>query len=147
MPPRRSQAGFTLLEVLVAFVIVALALGVMFGGVLGGMRAGTVATHTQEALAIARSRLASATSAIRNGAVPGLRAQGDEGSGYRWTVQVSAAGSATLPRADALLGGSTQAPTATLYRITVAVAWAFDGAPRSVRLDGAATTLQPPPRA
>ncbi len=142
----RSQAGFTLLEVLVAFVIVALALGVMFDGVLGGMRAGAVATHTQEALAIARSRLAATASAIHGGSVPGPQEGGDEGSGFHWTVQVGVAGIATLARANSLLGGSQQAPKATLYRIAVAVAWAFDGAPRSVRLDGAATGIQPPPR-
>ena len=143
MRPRRSEAGFTLLEVLVAFVIAALALGVMFDGMLGGMRAAAVASHTQEALAIARSRLAGAAAAVRGGPVPGPVAQGDDGHGFHWTVQVAAAGSATLARANNLLGGSQRAPTATLYRITVAVAWASDGAPRSVRLDGAATTLQP----
>lgn len=142
----RSQAGFTLFEVLVAFIVVALALGVMFGGVLGGMRSAAVATHTQEALAIARSRLAAAAGAIHGGGTPEPRAQGDEGSGFRWTVQVSAAGSATLARKASLLGETGGAPLATLYRITVAVAWALDGGPRSVRLDGAATVFQPLPR-
>lgn len=146
MRQARSQDGFTLLEVLVAFVIVALALGVLFDGVLGGMRAAAVATHTEEALAIARSRLAAATSVIHAGSTPQLRAQGDEGSGFRWTVQVDAAGSTTLARANSLLGGSAGAPQATLYRISVAVAWASDGAPRSVRLDGAATAIQLPSR-
>ncbi len=147
MRPNRSQAGFTLFEVLVAFVIVALALGVMFDGVLGGMRAAAVASHTEEALAIARSRLAGTAATIRGGAAPAPQTTGDDGHGFHWSVQASVAGTATLARANALLGGSQQGPRATLYRITVAVAWASDGAPRSVRLDGAATALQSPPGA
>lgn len=144
MRPPRNQAGFTLLEVLVAFVIVALALGVTFDGVLGGMRAAAVASHTEEALAIARSRLAATVATVRDGLVPGPQAEGDEGHGFRWTVQVRAAGGATLAHRNSLLGGSQRAPRATLYRITVAVAWASDGALRSVRLDGAAAAMQAP---
>ena len=147
MPPPRSQRGFTLLEVLVAFVIVALALGVMFDGVLGGMRAAAIATHTQEALAIARSRLAAVVGAIHGGGVPGPQSTGDEGSGFHWTVQVRASGSATLARAQSLLGGAEAAGQATLYSVTVAVAWALDGAPRLVRLDGAALAIKMPPQA
>lgn len=147
MRPPRRQAGFTLLEVLVAFVIVALALGVMFHGVLGGMRAAAVATHTQEALAIARSRLAAVTGAIRNGSPPGPQSSGQEGSGFVWTVQVHPAQSVKLAKPESLLGGNDQPPRATLYDVTVAVAWASDGAPRLVRLDGAAVAIQAPPRA
>jgi general secretion pathway protein I len=55
---RRSNAGFTLLEVLVALVIFALAFGVLAQIIQTGLRQSTVAESTAAATSLARSQLA-----------------------------------------------------------------------------------------
>src|SRR5918997_799427 len=55
---RGGEAGFTLLEALIAFAIAAFALAALLQGALTGLRAAHTATRTEEALARARSRLA-----------------------------------------------------------------------------------------
>jgi general secretion pathway protein I len=130
---RRREHGFTLLEVLVAFVIAALALGVMFEAALGGLRASDTASHYQEALSLARSHLASASAA----ALAGREISGDDGRGFRWTVRIRPVGTVTLPRgADEDPSQGPQAQT-TLYAISVTESWRGDGGERQVRLDSA----------
>jgi len=133
--------GFALLEVTIALVIALLALGALFHGALGGLRAARVATRTEEAVALARSRLAIAEAAP----VPGLH-EGDEGSGFRWRVQVRPDGVARRPTGG--LGGPP-GPDAlvTLYDITVWISWPDGETSREVRLDSAklvTTTAKPP---
>ena len=132
----RDERGFTLLEVLVAFIIAALALGALYQGTLGGLLAARVAGQTQEALSRARSRLAE----IGHGAP--LRAgeqQGDDGGGYRWRLRIAPIATAPLARGDAAT--VARGPRAALYAVTVWIGW--DG--REVRLDGAAVAAAPPP--
>lgn len=137
---RPGSRGFTLLEVLIAFVIAALAIGVMIDGIVGGLRSASTAAHTQQAVALARSRLAAASAAIIAGVPPQANQSGDDGA-FRWQVSMTAAGSASLPRPDAPPGQTVQGPRATLYAIKVLVSWKLDGAARQVRLDGASVGL------
>ncbi len=65
---RRRQAGFTLMEVLVALVILGLALGAVMEAVSGSLAGREGARAMAEAVAFARSRLAEAL------AQPGLLA-------------------------------------------------------------------------
>jgi general secretion pathway protein I len=113
----RAERGFTLLEVLVAFVIAALALGVLFRGTLGGLRVAQVAGHYEEAVSRAQSRLAALTP---DSLTPGDR-QGDDGNGFHWQVRISPV--ATAP-----------AGSPTLYAVNVGVSW-VDGSRRMVELD------------
>ncbi len=138
---RRRAGGFTLLEVLVAFIIAALALGVMFDGVLGGMRAAAAAAHTEAALSLARSRLAETLAALQSGAVTAVSdQQGDDGHGFHWAVRVRPGASVELPSAGpgSGLGGDRgqPVPRVTLYSVAVAVGWGMDGGHRQVQLDG-----------
>ena len=48
-PDRAAQSGFTLLEVMIAFVIAALAIGALFGGTVSGLNATSVAARYDEA--------------------------------------------------------------------------------------------------
>lgn len=137
----RRERGFTLLEVLVAFVIAALALGVMFDGVLSGLRAGEVAARTQEALAIARSRLAAVSAAVATGGPPSPHQEGDEGAGYHWTVVVQPSASVMLAGVNDAVQGNMKPRPVTLYGISVAVAWTVDGQRRLVVLDSARAAL------
>lgn len=130
---RETQRGFTLLEVLVAFVIAAFALGVMIEASLGGLRAAATASRYQEALSLARSRLAAAGV----GSLADREQSGDDGHGFHWMVRIRSLGTVALsPGPTAALAGKS-GPQATLYGITVTETWQDDGRDRLVRLDSA----------
>lgn len=135
---RRGSRGFTLLEVLVAFIIAALAMGVMFGAILGGMRSAIDAGRVEEALSLARSRLALAGYAVATGAAPPGEQTGSEGRGYRWTVTTAPAGEVAMPRsateATGIVNGNQNRPRAVLYAITVIVSWPGPARAHEVRL-------------
>jgi general secretion pathway protein I len=84
----RSEAGFTLLEVMVAFAIAALASLVLFRGGLDGAANARAAARTEEAITRAESRLASV------GTLTPLRAgtfNGDDGGGFAWRLVIAPA--------------------------------------------------------
>jgi general secretion pathway protein I len=115
---QRSQAGFTLIEVLVAFIIAALALAVLFSAGVDGLRSSSLSAQYQEAIARARSHLAAAVDASQ----PGDR-QGDDGGGFHWHVR-------TVPLAHIVAPSGP----ATLLSVSVAISWGH--APgRRVELD------------
>jgi general secretion pathway protein I len=119
--PRRAS-GFTLLEVLVAFIIAALALGVLFEGSISGLKSARLATHYEEALSRARSHLA--VLMVQNG-FQARRQSGDDGGGFRWQTQVT-------PLAVAAVPGLKIRPV--LYALRVTISWQMDGGRRSVTL-------------
>ncbi len=107
----RREAGFTLLEVMVALVIAGLALGVLFQGSLGGLRTAGSAGQVQEALSRAQSRLAALGRA--GGLVPGT-AEGEDGGGFHWRTQVT--------QLDVLPPGQDRTlPRAALFALEVSV--------------------------
>ena len=110
------EAGFTLLEALIAFAIAALALSALLQGALAGLRATQAASRTEEALARARSRLA----ALEAAPVAPADRRGDDGGGFAWRLRV-------VPVQTS--GGLT------LYGVTVAVGWRDGDTPREVRLE------------
>jgi general secretion pathway protein I len=108
----RAQAGFSLLEVLVAFVILALvatALFRLFGGALGN--AG-IAEDASRAVLVAQSRLDAARTELR--ADSGVE---DDGR-IAWSTRVEPWESADTPAA---LGTATQVIATQLYRVSVEV--------------------------
>jgi general secretion pathway protein I len=117
-PGRRAQRGFTLLEVLVAFAIAAVALGVLVDGTLTGMRGARLAARQEEALSHARSRLA----ALGQGEdlTPGENS-GDSGGGFSYRRRVSRV-------------ATTQAADTALYEISLSIGWVEDGRTRTVQL-------------
>ena len=123
--------GFTLLEVLVAFLIAALALGVLFRAAVEGQTESGIAARYQEALSRARSHLAAeAAGPPRAG-----DQSGDDGGGFRWrlrTVQLQEG--APTPNG----------PAPALFAVGVAVSWAAGGRERSVQLDTRRVGLAPP---
>src|SRR3712207_6732526 len=110
------NAGFTVLEGLIAFVILALALAALLQGSLAGLRATQSAGRIEEALARARSRLATLEGIP---IVPGDQ-RGEDGGGFTWRMRI-------VPEATA--GGLT------LYAVSVAVGWRDGGTPHEVRLE------------
>jgi len=125
----RADAGFTLLEVMIAFAIAALALGTFYGGVAGGVRTAGVAAHYEAALARAQSRLAATGGAAR--LIPG-DTSGDDGGGYTWRVQIRQTASA--PFAGLPPDAARTAPRAALFALSVTIAWNMDGGERRVTL-------------
>lgn len=113
-----GDRGFTLLEVLVAFVIAMGALALLSRVGLDGLRGATLSGRYQEAVARAQSHLAGV------GANPPLGdRQGDEGDGFHWRVRVMRRASTALPQGKA----------ASLLAISVGISW---GVPqRTVELD------------
>lgn len=133
----RRERGFTLLEVLTAFVVFALTLAALLQVFSSGLRDAQLADEYARAVMIAQSKMdeATATEALEEG-----RAGGEEAA-FRWAVQVSPYDEkAESPEA-------MQAPElllrVRLLRIDSEVAWqAADGRERKVRL----ATLQAAPK-
>ena len=119
---RGGSAGFTLLEVLVAFIIAALAVGALLEGAAGGLRNARVAAHTQEAVARAQSRLAAVSAALQAG-----EQSGDDGGGFLWRASVVPGAAVVVPRQQG-------AERTVLYAVTVVVSWRLDGGSRQVVL-------------
>ena len=81
----RCQSGFSLIEVLVAFSITAVALGILFQIYANGTTASILAENYTEALVIAESKLAG-VSVFQ--AIDGLGMQGRELEKYDWEIRV-----------------------------------------------------------
>jgi general secretion pathway protein I len=83
-----AEAGFSLLEVMVAFVIAALASIVLYQAGFNGAAETATAARYQEAMVRAQSRLASI------GVLTTMQPEqlsGDDGGGYRWQVRIQTA--------------------------------------------------------
>lgn len=112
----RGERGFTLLEVLVAFVIATLALAALYQGTLAGLTVSDAAGQKGEAVSRARSRLAAIG---RAGPVTAGEQSGDDGGGWRWQVRIVPVGVAPVARGDA--AEMARGPHVALYSVTVTV--------------------------
>jgi general secretion pathway protein I len=121
---RARARGFTLLEVLVAFAILAVALVVLFRAFGTGATNARLAEEYTVATLHAESVLAAA--GIETPLQAGT-AEGDLPDGYRWRAVVAPAAADRAPdplSADPLAG--------LLYEVAVTVTWRKDGKTRSV---------------
>lgn len=117
------QTGYTLIEVLVAFMILTLALTVLLRIFSGGLRNVSVSSDYATATLIAESRLAAA--GIDIPLTPG-ETSGTEGERFEWTVNVQD----YLPWP----GYRSAARGVDAYRVTVTVEWPNGNNTRSVGL-------------
>jgi general secretion pathway protein I len=126
-----GQSGFTLLEVLIAFVIAALAMGALFGGTVAGLDATSVAAKYDEAISLARSHLAS----IGHGAaIAQQETSGAEGEGFTWHLRIREAGTRQLALSDQDRANDIKPTKAVLYDIIVTESWKAGGRERHVSL-------------
>jgi general secretion pathway protein I len=130
----RRNAGFTLLEVLVAFTIAAMAAIVLFKTAGIGLVSTKVAGRYEEATSRARSHLEALGQDARP--IEG-ELRGDDGDGYRWRLAMVPVGTTKPPRSDA--GDDETARPAppgplTLYAVTVGISWSENGRTREVVL-------------
>jgi general secretion pathway protein I len=119
-------SGFTLLEVVVALAITALALVGLFRAGSDGLFAADTASRTEEALQRAQSRLAALG---RNAALLQGDFEGDDGGGYRWRLRVQQVAARQGPTP-----GAGPAATMTLFDVEVDISWLSRGRDRAVAL-------------
>lgn len=119
----RQYAGFSLLEVLVAFSILAISLGVLLTLFSTGMRNASVTRDYSQAVIIAESKLSEIDAALE--LQPGEQS-GIVSERYRWRTEVS----------DYQWDKPALSPTPKLraLQITVTVSWGESANPRSVAL-------------
>ncbi len=116
------QRGFSLLEVLVAFAVFSLALGVLFQIFSSGLRSADLARAYSEAVIIAESRLAvfSGDAPIEAGSEQGVVADK-----YHWSTSIT-------PYDPEIDGGVPEGLEA--FQVSVRVSWG-EGNEREVALD------------
>lgn len=119
-----SQRGFTLLEVLVAFVITALALGALYPIYVKGAAALDLARDYPLALSIAQSKLAEAT-------LPDVPQQGRELDRFDWNLSTQTYINVSLDDVSSL--------SYTLLLVEVSVRWRNRGKTHETALQ----TLKP----
>lgn len=117
MKPRGPQAGFSLIEILVAFAILAVSLGVLLQIFSRGTSTTIATAQYSRAIALAEARLAAVGSAIplKEGST-----SGEPEDGFAWEVVVAAV---ELGDTAAEPGLSSSEPMAKAYRTTVSVLW------------------------
>jgi general secretion pathway protein I len=115
--------GFTLIEVLVALVVLSLALAVIFSGVSEALRSRRAALHYQQAMLLAESKLASIglETPLQEGEF-----SGDFSDQFHWRALVT-------PYHEEGREEPDQAPVRALV-VTVTVLWGPAGDERSVSL-------------
>lgn len=119
MRPARTQRGYTLIEVIVAFALLALGLTLLLGTLSGATRqvrwsadAGRAALHAQSLLD---------TVGITEPLQPGRRDGDFEDGRYRWTLAIT-------PWQDPALANVPQSPgDRRLYELDMAVRWGAAG--------------------
>ena len=120
--PRSRQSGFSLLEVLVAFTVFALIVGVLLGVFSGSQRAAATVQGYTAAVMVAEARLAEAAADRPYQD----RSESGEEHGIKWTVRVE--------RYEEDWGDNHQ-PTVEPYRLEVTVTWPDGARTREYRLE------------
>lgn len=115
----RTERGFTLLEVLIAFTIAALALGLLFRAASGGLLSVETAGKYEEAVSRARSHLAAIGG---DTALAPTDSNGDDGGGYRWHLRIT-----PEARGQSEPNGP---PPPILYAVVVSISWRDAGRDR-----------------
>ena len=105
---RRSNHGFTLLEILVALVIFALAFGVLAQIMQTGLRQSAVAQSSAAATLLAQSELARVGVEVP---LQAGQAEGETEDGMRWHTAIE------------LLEGPSEYQSLATYQVQVIVAW------------------------
>lgn len=117
------QTGLSLLEILVAFSIMAMALGVLYRATGGSVRSVAAIESTQRAASLAQSLLA-----LRDAVPSAGWADSGETAEFSWKI-----GSSPYPTSV------TQANVPPLHEVVVDIQWADAGVVRSLSV----TTLRP----
>ena len=116
---RGGERGFALLEILVAFVILALGLAAILGGVSTAIRADARTQASRSVLRVAQSRLEAA--GLSEALAPGHR-EGRVGNKYVWRQTITAVPFGAVARdADATKPGPPIAGAVAAFWVEIAV--------------------------
>jgi general secretion pathway protein I len=124
-PGRTLSAGFTLIEVVVALAIAALALSALMAAASTGLDNATLAGRYIEATRRAQSLLAQ--SGVTIPLRPGEQS-GDDGGGFSWHVRIS------QPLTRAAAPESSNLPPLGLYTVQVTIGWRSGATTKNVSL-------------
>lgn len=130
------QAGFSLLEILVAFSIMSLSLGVLLRIFAGGGHIAATADEYSRAILTAESLMAGI--GIETPLKPGVT-QGQLPDGYRWDINVY-----PYPLDQGLLGGESQIGFKP-YWVELTVEWGDEEDPRAFNLTSLRLIPDKPP--
>jgi general secretion pathway protein I len=122
----RRDAGFTLIEVVVAVALAALALVALFQAGSAALQTSGEATRLEVAVDRAQSHLAGFADA---GAIAQRESEGDDGDGYHWRLTANPTGLLPAEAPD------KAAPAPRLYSISVTISWGSGRHQRSVQLE------------
>jgi len=125
---RHAEAGFTLLEVLVAFAITVPALALLYRQGVVSMGVTQTAAAYQEAISRAQSHLDALSD---DGLVPGER-DGDDGNGFSWRTRIAPIAATAPPRPAPR--ASPYARGTSLFAVVVEISWAGTSGPRTLTL-------------
>jgi general secretion pathway protein I len=120
------DSGFTLLEVVVALAVAALAVVGLFHAASGGLLAVSTAGRVEEAVQRAQSHLAAVG---RSAALIQGEFTDDDGGGYHWWLRARPVASRPVAAQD---GNPTA--SVTLFDVEVAISWPGRSGERSVVL-------------
>lgn len=122
------QSGFTLLELVLAFVLLATALGLTVGVISRGLRQMQWSTHATEASLYAQSKLDAL--GVLERVTPGSE-RGEFGDGaYRWRQEIREVPDPAVPETDH--AAPAPLPTSVLYRVSLDVSWGDAGAAQTL---------------
>lgn len=116
------QQGFSILEVLVAFVIMSLSLAALYQSVAGSLRSVDVAEHYVRATLLAKSLSARQSSVIAEG----MDLSGDTEDDFHWRIR-------SIASSDILDLNGQEELGEGLVPVEIEVSWG-QGAPRAVRM-------------
>lgn len=128
----QRHKGFSLLEILVAFSIMAIALTVLLRIFGSGVNNAVISEEYTLAVQIAESLMA------RTGVETALEAgesQGTEGDKYDWQVTINPSAPASARRSLKDKDQDQQTPAPELMSVRVRVSWGEEEQPRSVELN------------
>ena len=145
----RRQRGFTLLEIILAFALMSVGLGILVAILSGGLAQVRTAGDATEATLHAQSLLDQL--GVLEPIEPG-REQGEFDRGrYRWDLEVTEAED-PAPRTESAEGfapletvGLQPAGAPVLYRIQLDVSWGEDDVPRTLRFSTLRARYPSPP--
>lgn len=123
----RGERGFTLLEVLVALAIAALALSVLFRTGSDGALSVQTAAGYEEAVSRAKSHLAALN---RDTGLLEGESEGDDGGGYHWHLRVTPVAASKPPKGAHPVAGERALPLVTLYTVELGISWRAGGKER-----------------
>ncbi len=120
MADKESDSGFMLIDVMIAFAIIALAAATLYRGTVTGLQLTSEAANYEEAISLIKSHLAEIGC---GGPISTQNRSGIDGEGFTWTLLIGEHGRRLLERNDEEGPDHVTPAAAVLYDIAVTESW------------------------